>query len=449
MPENEHVTMRIAEAFGIRIVLSSLIRLVSGELSYVTKRIDSTENGEKIHMLDMFQITETFDKYKSSMEKVGKALDSYSNNTLLDKIFYFELAVLSFLTGNNDMHLKNFSMIESPSVWILAPAHDLLNVTIVLPEDTEELVLTLEGKKRKLKKIHFEHLGVSLELTNKQRQGVLKRDMNNSIENLYLLLTKSTISLIVNWILILNFVCKSIVIKIQSSLKRQSWDTSIKHYYRLGLEEYIPEYLTNNIPSSNISRWKQEPESKYKGFEFSEFINKEIEFIKRFNQTVKIKTVIECYFKLSDTLNHITSKAKGFKSLIKNNMELVVNTVESVKHTVPVNKALKLFNISRSSFENYKTILIHKCEAFYYKWCFRKMPNQLLANEVRTIKNYMKNDTFRFWSKSSIYLKAIRDDVLTCGLSTFYKYCNLLGFTGNNIITKPNNYTPLKTTKTE
>lgn len=175
MPENEHITMRIAEAFGIRVVPSSLIRLESGELSYITKRVDRTENGEKIHMLDMFQITEAFDKYKSSMEKVGKALHNYSDNTLLDKIFYFELSVFSFLIGNNDMHLKNFSMIESPSGWVLAPAYDLLNVAIVFPEDTEELALTLEGKKKKLKREHFERLGKGLELTDKQIQGVFKR----------------------------------------------------------------------------------------------------------------------------------------------------------------------------------------------------------------------------------------------------------------------------------
>jgi len=175
MPENEHVTMRIAEAFGIRVVSSSLIRLASGELSYITKRIDRKKNGEKLHMLDMFQITEAFDKYKSSMEKVGKAIHNYSDNTLLDKILYFELSLFSFLIGNNDMHLKNFSMIESPSGWILAPAYDLLNVAIVLPEDTEELALTLSGKKKKLKRVHFEQLGRSLELTDKQIQGVFNR----------------------------------------------------------------------------------------------------------------------------------------------------------------------------------------------------------------------------------------------------------------------------------
>lgn len=180
MPENEHVTMRMAGTFGIRVVPSSLIRLASGELSYITKRIDRTEKGEKIHMLDMFQITEAFDKYKSSMEKVGKALDSYSDNTLLDKIFYFELTLFSFLTGNNDMHLKNFSMIESPSGWILSPSYDLLNVSIINPDDDEELALTLVGKKKKLKREHFEQLGKELGLTDKQIEGAFKRIVNKN-----------------------------------------------------------------------------------------------------------------------------------------------------------------------------------------------------------------------------------------------------------------------------
>ncbi|HNW48567.1 MAG: HipA domain-containing protein [Bacteroidales bacterium] len=179
MPENEHLTMRIAEAYGIHVVPSSLIRLASGELSYITKRIDRTEKGAKIHMLDMFQITEAFDKYKSSMEKVGKALHDYSGNTLLDKVFYLELSVFCFLTGNNDMHLKNFSMIESPSGWILAPAYDLLNVAIVNPDDTEELALTIEGKKKKIKWIHFKHLGEGMGLTSKQIQGVYSRMHKN------------------------------------------------------------------------------------------------------------------------------------------------------------------------------------------------------------------------------------------------------------------------------
>ncbi|WP_291861315.1 HipA domain-containing protein [Marinilabilia sp.] len=175
MPANEHVTMRIAEAYGINVVQSSLIRLKSGELSYITKRIDRTADNEKVHMLDMFQITEAFDKYISSMEKVGKALGSYSANPLLDKLFLFEITLFSYLTGNNDMHLKNFSMIQNKGKWTLAPSYDLLNVSIILPEDTEELALTLGGKKRKLSRKSFEMFGKDLGLNYKQINGAFKR----------------------------------------------------------------------------------------------------------------------------------------------------------------------------------------------------------------------------------------------------------------------------------
>ncbi len=175
MPANEHLTMRIAESFGIQTVPSSLIRLQSGELSYITKRIDRGAVGEKKHMLDMFQITGAYDKYKSSSEKIGKALGDYSSNTLLDKLLFFELTLFSYLMGNNDMHLKNFSMIETSTGWSLAPAYDLLNATIINSEDKEEMALTLNGRKNRLEKIDFEHLGDNLGLTSKQIQGVFKR----------------------------------------------------------------------------------------------------------------------------------------------------------------------------------------------------------------------------------------------------------------------------------
>lgn len=182
MPENEHLTMKIAEAFGIQTVPSSLIRLQSGELAYITKRIDRTLNGQKIHMLDMFQITEAVDKYKSTMERVAKALREFSADTLMDQLKYFELTLFCFLTGNNDMHLKNFSMIEKDGKWSLSPAYDLLNVNLANPKDKEELALSMEGKKRKFTRLHFERFGAHLGLNNKQIQGVFNRfEKNKSI----------------------------------------------------------------------------------------------------------------------------------------------------------------------------------------------------------------------------------------------------------------------------
>jgi len=180
MPQNEHVTMRIAEdVFKLRTVPSSLIRLASGELAYITRRIDRTSTGEKIHMLDMFQILEAFDKYKGSMERIGKALQAYSANTLLDLSYYFELTLFSYLTGNSDMHLKNFSMINNGGNWELSPAYDLLNVTIVNPSDTEELALTLEGRKKKLRLENFNTFARNLGMNDRQLKNVYSRFSKN------------------------------------------------------------------------------------------------------------------------------------------------------------------------------------------------------------------------------------------------------------------------------
>lgn len=179
MPENEHVTMRMAEeAFKLKTVPSSLIRLQSGELSYITKRIDRTDNGEKIHMLDMFQVLEAYDKYKGSHERIGKAIEAYSQNTLLDQTEYFRLVVFCFLTGNNDMHLKNFSLVHGASGWGFSPAYDLLNVALVF-EDEDDLALTINGKKRKLQPQHFSDLAGEMGLNIRQINATYQLFSNN------------------------------------------------------------------------------------------------------------------------------------------------------------------------------------------------------------------------------------------------------------------------------
>lgn len=175
MPANEHLTMKMADLFSVDVVPHSLIKLASGELSYITKRIDRAEDGSKIHMIDMFQVLEAFDKYRGSMERIGKAIETCAENTLLDKLRFFELTIFSYLTGNNDMHLKNFSMIKTSYGWALAPAYDLLNVNIVNPQDTEELALTIAGKKKKLALQNFLDFGEGLGLSKKQINSVLKR----------------------------------------------------------------------------------------------------------------------------------------------------------------------------------------------------------------------------------------------------------------------------------
>lgn len=158
LPENEDLTMHMAEAVGIKTAPHSLICFADGELCYITRRVDRTKKGDKIAMEDMCQLSErlTEDKYKGSYERIAKLIKQYSAAPLLDVVNFWEVVVFSWLTGNADMHLKNFSLYCPAGNYMLTPAYDLLSTSIVMPEDDEELALTLNGKKKKITRIDFE-----------------------------------------------------------------------------------------------------------------------------------------------------------------------------------------------------------------------------------------------------------------------------------------------------
>ena len=158
LPENEDLTMHLAESSGIKTVPHTLARMADGELCYLTKRIDRLDDGTKIHMEDTCQLTErlTEDKYHSSYEQIAKAIKTYTNVGKIDLVNYWELVLFSWLTGNSDMHLKNFSLYEpNTGQWQLSPAYDLLSVQLAMPSDKEELALTLNGKKSRIKAADF------------------------------------------------------------------------------------------------------------------------------------------------------------------------------------------------------------------------------------------------------------------------------------------------------
>ncbi len=180
MPEIEHLTMHLAGLFKIDTVRHGLIHLKTGELAYITRRIDRSSGGIKLHMEDMCQLTErlTEDKYRGSMEQVGKIIKRFSSNPLLDCIRFFDVALFSFLTGNADMHLKNFSLIYPVDGMVqLSPAYDMLSTRLLISEkdDPEEMALTVNGKKRKLRIYDFEQLAASLGMNQKQTANVFKR----------------------------------------------------------------------------------------------------------------------------------------------------------------------------------------------------------------------------------------------------------------------------------
>lgn len=165
MPETEDLTMHLAESAKIDVVPHTLMRMADNSLCYLTKSIDRSGTGEKVAMEDMCQLTErqTEHKYKSSYERIAKAIVQYSSMPKMDVTNFFEVILFSWITGNNDMHLKNFSLYEPiDGIIRLTPAYDMLNAVILNPKDDEELALTLNGKKKKLNRQDFILSGMTM-----------------------------------------------------------------------------------------------------------------------------------------------------------------------------------------------------------------------------------------------------------------------------------------------
>lgn len=152
LPENESLTMKMAELIGIEVPISGMIYSSDGKFTYFIKRFDRYGRNKKLSVEDFAQLSgksrET--KYDYSMEKLVALIDTFCTFPAIEKVKLFRLTIFNFLIGNEDMHLKNFSLITRDNKVELSPAYDLLNTTIVVPKTQEEIALPLAGKKRNL-----------------------------------------------------------------------------------------------------------------------------------------------------------------------------------------------------------------------------------------------------------------------------------------------------------
>ncbi|MBR3551161.1 MAG: HipA domain-containing protein [Bacteroidales bacterium] len=178
LPELEDLTMHLAEVAKIQVVPHTLVRFADGQLCYLTRRVDRTTKGAKLPMEDMCQLSEklTENKYRGSHEQIAKLILHYSSAPKLDLERFWEIVLFSWITGNSDMHLKNFSIYSPiPDNYQLAPAYDLLNTLLVMPSDTEELALTLNARKKKIKLQDFRSAMMNSGLDEKVIQNMLKK----------------------------------------------------------------------------------------------------------------------------------------------------------------------------------------------------------------------------------------------------------------------------------
>ena len=162
LPEAEQLVMSMADAAGISTVPHALVK-GNGSLAYITKRVDRVFDKSGMKMLAMEDFCQldmrlTQDKYRGSYERCAKVIERYSSRMGLDLAELFYRIVFNFITGNSDMHLKNFSLIETEEGsgnYMLAPAYDLLPVNVILPEDKEQTALALNGKKQNIRRKDF------------------------------------------------------------------------------------------------------------------------------------------------------------------------------------------------------------------------------------------------------------------------------------------------------
>lgn len=178
LPENEDLTMKMAGIVGIETPLTGLVQSKDGSFSYFIKRFDRYGKNKKYHQEDFAQLTENSrdTKYKWSMEKLAPVLE-YCTFPSLERLKLFRRVIFCFLTGNEDMHLKNFSLITREGKITLSPAYDLLNSTIVLPGSEEEMALPLAGKKKKFKRQDL------IDYFGKERLKLTEKSIEAELEN--------------------------------------------------------------------------------------------------------------------------------------------------------------------------------------------------------------------------------------------------------------------------
>jgi|SRR3989344_2251995 len=177
LPQNENLCMNIAEKLEMDVPPHALLSMADGKLCYVIKRFDRLEDGSKIHKETMAQVlsVNTEDKYKGSLEQVGKAIQKYAKNVGLDLISFFERILLSFLTGNGDMHLKNWALLTHPNGEIhLAPCYDFVCSKMYLPAE-EDFALSIMDKRNKLRRKDFETLASHLQIDAKAAKNALDK----------------------------------------------------------------------------------------------------------------------------------------------------------------------------------------------------------------------------------------------------------------------------------
>ena len=207
---------------------------------------------------------------------------------------------------------------------------------------------------------------------------------------------------------------------------KTSYDTSIKHLYREGLEELIAPSIRKNIPRSTIHRWRQEKKEKYLGSELNELAKSELLLLKQFVHSRNERRIFMNYVRIGRFIEKISGE-RVLRKLFAENKAEVIDLIERIKETMPLEQVLRFFNISRSTYNLWILGLYGDCYHSPLNWCKVKQPNQLGADEVSIMKDLLTDKELEHWPISSVAHYARRNGLMYASNSTWYKYARILG----------------------
>ncbi|MCB9187870.1 MAG: transposase [Flavobacteriales bacterium] len=206
-----------------------------------------------------------------------------------------------------------------------------------------------------------------------------------------------------------------------SMIKRASYHTTLKELTHFGL---LPPKYEKTIPRTNIHRWKHDDNiNRFVGSEINQIADKHTELIKTLNEYPKM---FYAYGRLIKTVIRIVEKAQDYRKLVKSSKEEVVQAINRVREYVPIDKAVKLFSITRSTFYTWTSDVTNKCKNSYFNRCNKLYSGQIIPSEIQKAKEYLTNPAISHWSIKSIYHYGIRKGDLSISLNTFYMINNKL-----------------------
>lgn len=207
--------------------------------------------------------------------------------------------------------------------------------------------------------------------------------------------------------------------------KRTSYDTTMKHLYRMGMEELIPISIRKDIPRTTIHRWRHEKKEKYVGSDLNKLAKSEMDLLKKFIHSRSERRLFMTYVRIGRFMQDVAGD-KVMRKLLKAHKAELIDVIDRAKEIMPYEHVLRCFNISRSTYNVWVLGMYGDCQKSSLNWCKIRQPHQLEEQEVNTMRTLLTSQELEHWPISSVAHHARREGLMYASNATWYKYSSIL-----------------------